>query len=211
MIRLLIIKDNDDAGRGEYFEASQQHLISELAPHPSINPFILSTIDCQQNTIDHHISVYNGNPFIFIAYTHGEADAIYIGNQAYINNNNAYFFGDTLFYACSCLTAQGLGYTLRQLGCRIFIGYNATISSLNPETEPIFYACENEFIRLFLTTDQTIQDCLDAMYDRYVEYVSKLRNNYSTAEASILERNLSAFTILCDKNDYSLTRNSFFV
>lgn len=209
MIHLLIIKDNEDAGRGEYFEESQMHLSLQLANHSSINHIILSTTDCEQNTIDFHIRAYNSNPFIFVAYTHGGADAIYIGGQAYIDINNAYLFGETLFYACSCLAAKELGPRLREMGCKVFMGYNDTISSLNPDTESFYYTCENEFIKLFLTTESTIGDCLKGMYTKYDEYKDYLKENYSSLEASILEGNQNSFTIICDDADYALTHNYF--
>lgn len=210
MIHLLIIHDNNDSKSGKYFEASQKHLTSKLADNSDINPLILSTNDCEQNSIDFYTSKYEGKPFVFIAYAHGEKDAIYIGSEKYIHSQNAYFFGETLFYACGCLSAQELGVTLaKDFGCKVFIGYKEVITSCNPETEPFYYTCENEFIKCFLNTESTIQESLAAMYDKYEEYKCYLAAYYSTTEASILEKNMNAFQLICKDEHFHLTKDYF--
>ncbi len=47
------------------------------------------------------------------------------------------------------------------------------------------------------------------MYDKYEEYKYHLAAYYSATEAAILEKNLSAFKIICKEEHYNLTRDDF--
>lgn len=209
MNNLLIIYDNEDARMGNYFEASHQDLNDKLSLLPHINLKSLNTEQCSSNPIEFHTSTFAGKPFIFIAYSHGNDDSIFIGNNKYIHPQNAYFFAETLFYSSCCLTAKELGKELRKQGCRVFIGYNKSITSVADETDPYFQECENAFIHNFLTTDNTIQESLSFMYKKYHEIRLFLLSNYDTMTANTLEENLKAFNILCDGNDLQLDKIFF--
>lgn len=210
MNNLLVIYDNEDARMGNYFEGSHQNLNDKLSSLPHINLQSLNTEQCFSNPIEFHISTFAGNPFIFIAYSHGNVDSISIGNSKYIHSQNTYFFAETLFYSSCCLTAKELGGELRKQGCRVFIGYNTSITSVADETDPYFQECENAFIYDFLTTNNTIQESLRNMYKKYDEMRIFLSENYDTLTAMTLENNLTAFEILCDDNDLGLTKTSFY-
>ena len=209
MLNLLLIYDNLNERNGDYFMASHQNMNDKLSVLDSYNLQSLNTDLCLANPIDHYSSAFNGQPFIFIAYTHGSENALHVGEQMYIHEHNAYLFSETIFYACSCLSAKTLGDRLRSEGCRIFAGYDAHISSLNPECEPIFYECENAFLSNFLTTDNTIQQSLKFMYDEYERMKSHLLSEYGTLTASTLESNLNAFKLLCNDEDRELTKSHF--
>ena len=47
------------------------------------------------------------------------------------------------------------------------------------------------------------------MYNKYNEMRIFLLDNYDTITATTLENNLTAFEILCDDNDFKLTKSSF--
>jgi hypothetical protein len=209
MNNLLAIYDNDDERMGKYFEASHQDLSNKLSFLPHVNFISLNTQQCLSKTIEHHISFCESKPFIFIAYSHGSDDSISIGSDKYIHLQNAYFFAETLFYSCCCLTAKELGSKLREQGCRIFVGYNTSITSVADETDSYFQDCENAFIHDFLATDNTIQESLNYMYKKYKEMTKFLLDNYDSITASTLGNNLDAFNILCDENDFNLTKSSF--
>jgi hypothetical protein len=210
MNNLIAIYDDKDIRMGNYFAASHQDLNDKLSSSPHINLQSLNTEQCLTNPIEHHISRFEGKPFVFIAYSHGNDDSIYIGDNKYIHSQNAYFFGETLFYSCCCLTAKKLGSKLREQGCRIFIGYNTKITSVADETDPYFQQCENTFIHNFLTTDDTIQESLSYMYKKYSEMRLYLLDNYNAFTASTLENNLDAFEIMCDSRDNKLKKSAFF-
>ena len=209
MLNLLIAYDDTNINRGDYFRDSHDHLVSNLTEIVDINRLSIGSLSCNDQSIDHYISQFKGEPHVFVAYAHGSEEAIQITDIDYIHNKNAYLFSETLFYACSCLTAQKLGQKLIEHGCRVFLGYNKKISSGNPETEPIYFTCENAFLVDFLLTGNSIEKSLDIMYDKYTEMIKHLRVNYGVFDASILDANLDSFEIICNKKDLCLTKIDF--
>lgn len=210
MIHILIPYDDKDPNRGEYFNESQKHLISKINIFDNIDYTLLDTNTCFNNSIDNYISKLDEKPFILVAYLHGGNDALFVEEETYISTQNAYFFGETLFYACSCLSANMLGQQLINNGCKVFLGFNQKISSANNETEPIFYHCENAFLYHFLSGNHTIQDCLSFMYDEYERMKIYLLHNYGMVDASMLEDNLNAFKLLVDNEDSKKLTKDFF-
>ena len=209
MKNLVVIYDDLDTNNGEYFKASQEHLSHKLSGLADLNIQAFNTEQCLANPIDHYTSEFAEQPFVFVAYAHGNESAIYIDKNAYIHLGNAYFFAGKIFYACGCLSAKELGQRLIAENCRVFLGYNAKISSANPESEPIFQECENAFLANFLTTSDTIQDCRAFMYRKYNEMRAHFISEYNTFAASILEDNLNAFLLLCKEEDYNLSKLDF--
>lgn len=209
MSNLLMIYDNEDDKIGYYFEASHRDIEVKLAELTSINLQSLNTELCLSNPVEHYIRSFDQKPFICVTYSHGDNNSIGVGGNSYINATNAYFFSDTLFYACCCLTAKALGGHLRNQGCKVFMGFNTTIASVYNETDSVFQDCENAFIHHFLTTNATIQESLSYMYKKYDEARYFLSENYNTLVASTLERNLSAFVILCNEEDLMLNKSFF--
>ncbi len=209
MLNLLIIYDDLDRRRGDYFATSHQDLYSKLKPSFLSNLQALNTNDCLAQTIDHYTSNFNGQPFIFVAYTHGSENALHISTEDYIHKKNAYLFNKTLFYACTCLSAKSLGQFLLDNGCTVFMGFNSTITSCRPEAEGIYQACENIFLEHFINTDSTIQECLNVMYKKYTDMSLHLSETYSFLEGSILSQNLSAFELLCTDDARTFTKKDF--
>jgi hypothetical protein len=207
--KLLLIYDNEDKRQGEYFSALHQNMIEKLdcLSHTSIHS--LNTEQCLSNPIADYLPDLNVNSIIFVAYTHGNEDEILVSEQSYVNTQNAYFFAKSLFYACSCLAAKKLGNHLISQNCSVFVGYDATIRTAIPETEPIFQECENAFLVNFLTTSNTIQESLTFMYKKYTEMIRSLSEDYDAFSAGILEANLSAFQILCPDENLGLTKMDF--
>ena len=210
MIQILIPYDNEDASRGEYFTASQEDFTSKIADLENIVYNLLTTQQCLSNTVDTFIANLNENSFILIGYLHGNDEELLVSTTSYINTRNAYYFANSLFYACSCSAANTLGKELMNNGCKIFLGYNSTISTVKNETEPIFYHCENAFLVHFVSTNSTIQECLGHMYDEYERMKIHLSKNHGIFDASILEENLMAFEILYDEEvTLNLTKEYF--
>lgn len=209
MSNLLLIYDNEDERTGYYFEASHLDIISKLTQLNNLNRQSLNTELCLSNSVDNYIRDFEQAPFICVTYSHGDNESIAVGGNSYINTQNSYLFAETLFYACSCRTANILGIHLRNQGCKVFMGFNSTITSVNNETDSVFQDCENAFIHHFLTTDSTIQESLSYMYRKYADSRSFLLENYDTFVASILDSNLSAFVILCESDALDLDRSFF--
>ena len=197
MKNIVVIYDDLDENIGGYFKASQEHLSNKLAHLTELNIQTLGTNQCLTNSIDHYTSALNEQPFIFVAYAHGDEGAIWINQERYIHLENAYCFGGTVFYACGCLSAKELGKRLLEENCRLFLGYEAKISTLNPESEPIFQECENAFLTHWITTPAaTVQQSLGFMYEKYKKMRKHLEFENDIFSAIVLESNLSAFKIL---------------
>lgn len=209
MKNLVVIYDDLDTNNGKYFKASQEHLSHKLSGLEDLTVQRLNTEQCLANPIDHYTIALAEQPFVFVSYAHGNENAIYIDQNAFIHLGNAYFFAGTIFYACGCLSAKELGQRLIAENCRVFLGYNAKISSANPESEPVFQECENAFLANFLTTTDTIQECLTFMNTKYNEMIVHLNNEYGIFAASILQGNLRAFEILCKEDDNNLSKLDF--
>lgn len=209
-MNLLTIYDDLDKNRGEYFAASHEDLINRLQYQNIANHQSLNTNKCLEQSIDFYTPAFDGQPFIFIAYTHGSSVSVCVSDEDYVHTKNAYLFNKTLFYACCCLSAQSLGQYLVANGCTVFLGFDARISSCSPETEGVFQDCENVFIEHFLNTECSILECQAKMNEKYGQMISYLSANYSTFEAGILDSNLQAFRLLCNQEAETLTKRHFF-
>jgi hypothetical protein len=209
MFNLLLIYDDLNQRNGDYFTASHQNIVDKLSVLDISNLQSLNTTQCLTYPIDHYSRAFNGQPFVFMAYTHGSEDALHVGDNQYIHEQNAYLFSETLFYACSCLSAKTLGLRLRHEGCKIFAGYDAKISSANPELDGLYIECENAFLSNFLTTNNTIQASLNFMYNQYEAMRSHLRSEFNAFALNVLEDNLNAFKLFCSDEDRELTNLYF--
>jgi hypothetical protein len=205
MPNLLVLYDDKDTTRGSYFRTS----VESLNLPDSDKTKYLTTDKCLEQEIGEHINDLDGHPFILLAFTHGSKDALFISGERFIDTNHAYFFGNTLFYANSCLTAKELGPCLIENNCTVFVGFNATITLCTPETDPIYQSCENSFILHFLSTNATIQESLSFMYQRYTDMQIHLVQEVNAIHASILEDNLAAFQILCSDEAKLFTKDNF--
>jgi hypothetical protein len=207
-MNLLTIYDDLDVRRGEYFSESHQDLINKLQRDNITLHQSLNTSKCLEKSVDYYTSVFDGQPFIFVAYTHGSETSIQVSDEAYIHTNNAYLFNKTLFYACCCLSAQSLGKDLIANGCTVFLGFDATITSCSPETEGIFQDCENTFIEHFLNTESSIAECMKKMNEKYGQMIQHI-SYHSPFEAGILDKNFDSFQLLCSEEAEKFTKYDF--
>ncbi len=209
MINILIAYDDLDERCGNYFSASHDRMLHSLSSIDLSKQHSINTDACLAKPIEDYTGAFSGSPFIFIAYAHGVEDALLIGTERYLHLENSYFFAETIFYACGCLSAQKLMPKLRSERCRVVLGYDAKISSNNPECDPVFQDCENAFLSNFLTTSDTVQDSLKYMYKKYNEMGKYLRSTYDSFTAGVLEGNLAAFKLNCSEEDKNMTKEDF--
>jgi hypothetical protein len=206
MIHLFIAYDDKDTKIGEYFINSQEHLTSALKATCLVQLFDTDAINGA--AIETAISALNtanpNTPFVFVNYTHGKTDSLHTDEKEFINAKNTYYFGNSLFYACSCLAGVSLKDSLMANNCTFFMGYNNTISSIYPETEHLFYICENTVILDFLSKNTSIINSITAMYEQYENFI--IDDNVDSATALILGRNRDCFVYQGNEN---LTRNDF--
>ncbi len=204
MTNVIVLFDDDDQDRGRYFETSAERLGIES----SINTHYITT--STSRPVDTFIEKFDGQPFIFVAFTHGDIDKILVNGDPYVDKSSAYLFGSTLFYANACLTAKELGpFLVDESSCTIFLGYDSTITSCNAEAEPIYQLCENKFMDCFLHQGMNVQQSLKEMYTTYEQMKQHLLSEYGLFEANILNDNLSAFKVICSDDVLELTRTYF--
>lgn len=108
--------------------------------------------DISDQKIESSISSFDENPFLFIAYSHGEYDKLTINADSYISRENAYFFNRSVIYTVSCLAAKELGQYLMDCGAISFWGYEEPFyfTKIN---EGIFADCANYGILHYLETE----------------------------------------------------------
>ncbi len=206
-MNILTICDNNDTKRGEYFSTSEQNLIDKLQPNISSHQS-LKTKDCQKS-LDNYTPNFNGKPFLCVAYAHGNESSIAVDNENYIHFENSYLFNQSFFYACCCLSAKQLGQQMMDNGCKVFLGFESTISSCNPEAEGIYQDCENAFMTFFVNEGLNIQECLKKVEEKYTEGIVHLSLSYGLFETSILQGNYNAFRVFCTNDDFSITKDDF--
>ena len=128
--------------------------------------------------IDVTISSINSNPFIFIAYSHGNEKALCCGNENYIEKGvNAHNFGKSLFYTNACLVGKELGIHLIEQGCLAFVGYEKeSYKYTQPDKKEISKNCDNAGIISFLSDDITIFEAYNQMKNYYTQQINKLED-----------------------------------
>jgi hypothetical protein len=193
MIHLFIAYDDLDTRMGEYFSASKEHLYTELQHHCAIQLFDTNSINT--GAIETAISVLNtenpNTPFVFVNYTHGEVDNLHTHEKEFVNAANAYYFGSSLFYACSCWAGVGLKASLMANDCTFFMGYKGSITVLYHETVPLFYICENSVIIAFLSKNTPIIDSIATMYQQYNDFIEN--PDIDSTTRAVLRQNQSHF------------------
>lgn len=205
MIHLFIAYDDKDK-IGDYFTASQQHLANELQTHCAIQLFDTNAIN--NGEIEQAISALNtknsNTPFVFVNYSHGKTDSLHTEEKSFVDATNTYYFGKSLFYACSCLAGVSLKDSLMENNCTFFIGYNNTITSTYPDWEHLFYICENTVMLDFLSKNTPIRNSITAMYKQYEVFITD--DNVDSSTALVLGRNRDCFVY---QGNELLTRNDF--
>jgi len=181
MINIIVAYDNTDTQLGTYFENCKKQLLSTLS---KLNEHIIYEIceitgnNCNNNYINSLLPKYIPFPFIFIAYSHGNEQALYCGGSNYVEKNiNTHLFLNSLFYTTACSAGKKLGDDLIAQGCSVFIGYKKE-KYIFPEKakQEISTLCDNAGIIEFLSNDITIFEAFKKMEDIYTQQIDNLIN-----------------------------------
>ncbi len=196
MYKIILAYDKQDEETGEFFHNCAkdlknitQNLPCEIIKVPS---------ERLSNTafIDVKISVFDEQPFIFIAYSHGSKKAFLGANGAYVKAGYTTQFSNSLCYSFTCESASQLGPDLIQNGCRSFWGYNEEVNVYSTYQQ-VFVECANYGFKQLLNGD-TMQEAFDKMIDFHNQQIDFIADkNYFVA--SILMENRDALTLLGDK------------
>jgi hypothetical protein len=213
MINIIVAYDNVDTQLGTYFENCKIRLLSTLGKMN--NPVIyniceIPNYNCNNSYIDSLLIKNIPNPFIFIAYSHGDKQALYCGKNKYVEKNiNTNMFINSLFYTTACSAGKELGDDLIDKGCSVFIGYKKE-KFIFPEKvkREISTLCDNAGITEFLSNDITIFEAFKKMEDIYTQQIDNLNNADDMVFAAHLVDAREALVFL---GKHNLKKGDFFI
>jgi len=186
MIKTIFAVDNQDSGLGSFFSECLQDILNY--DNKSIELEILRS-NSLQNDIVTTSKLNDITKFIFLAYSHGNDDALAINIVTpYISSTiNADKFKDSFFYTCSCHTGKILGKALVDNGCSSYIGYNDKFTVWGYNTQP-FVECANYGFKLFLQGDD-VDTVIKKMKDKYDEHFENYNNDLIGAAFLLSNKN----------------------
>jgi hypothetical protein len=205
MINFIIAYDNQDANLGQYFGDCKNQLLEVLREQDGLvngEVYEIFGNKCNNAYIDMLIPQYQPNPFIFVAYSHGNERALCCGNNNYVEKDvNAHHFVNSLFYTTACSVGKELGAHLVENGCLAFVGYDDTVSAYRlTEKKDISEKCDNAGIIEFLSADITIWEAYMRMRNYYTLQINKFENLEDMIFAGDLVEARDALVCLGDKN-----------
>ena len=202
MIELCISYDEKDVKIGEYCKYCKEKLNDYLSTNPDI------VVHNFNSGISNHVYISTFLPskscnFIFVAYSHGSTTQLLCKGSVYIDEYNANLFKKSMVYAMACSAGAELGKTLIHNGCKVFIGFNKEVHSVEGY-EKVSERCENWGIMSFLLSPEpiTIGEAFKSMKNEFTNQIDRL----GMFEASWLVGNRDALVLLGDKN---ITRSYF--
>lgn len=200
MIDLVITCDNKDGELGVYFEACAKKLIDILTDSQTIS--LNDKIDkknCNRYYIEAKLESLQ--KFVFVAYSHGNPDALISLGESYVDEENASFFKDSLFYTPACSCGKYLSEVLIKQGCLAFIGYEEEVV-VSRKHEDECNRLDNYAIIAFLcNTDKnyTIYEAYNAMLAAYDKKINELKRNEPMNAVAFIE-NRDALIFKGNKN-----------
>lgn len=192
MLNIIVVSDDLAADIGENCRMSCAHLHAQV-DLTSHNVKILNGERCQACDVETEISSFNQQAFILVAYSHGTANALFssVTQTGYVTLTNAYYFGKSLIYTNSCLSALELKDALVHEKCYGYVGYDGEVEL--PDSiidEEIFITCENKALVHFLNTDSSLTESVEVMRNHYRTQFNEYIEQDMFVTAGSLFRNL---------------------
>jgi hypothetical protein len=180
MINFIVAYDNQDVNLGTYFEDCKNQLLDVAQGSGLINGTVreILTNHCNDVAFGMIMPTYRPNPFVFVAYSHGNEKALCCQNNNYIEKDvNAHYFENSLFYTTACSVGKELGLHLIDKGCLAFVGYKSEIYVYKQdEKKQISRNCDNAGIIAFLSENITILEAYTKMKNYYTQEIDRLTN-----------------------------------
>jgi hypothetical protein len=169
MINIILAYDELAANIGANFEQCYLRLDAEI-DLSNFQAKILNGEKCSREELEQAISALDGKGFIFVGYSHGNGVALTssIAAGGYVNIDNSYMFGCSLFYTNGCYAGDELKQALEKADCYGFVGYEGEVLLPDDlEDEALFIDCENKGLVHFLTSGETLAASVQAMKEYY--------------------------------------------
>lgn len=204
MIKILIAFDDVDIVLGNYFNENKIR-ISDIFNDTFNDKGRICLFDnsmCVENTISDILPNENSNPFVFVAYTHGNEDSLYCNHLPFVSDKNSNLLKNSLFYSTACKIGINLGHNLIINGCFTFVGFDDLSWVFNdPANWKINIDCDNYALILFLTKDIEIKEAVNlskSYHENRIDYLRQIGENplYMTA----LNKNKNALICLGNQN-----------
>ncbi len=203
MIRIVASIDEKDPKLGHFFSECGQRLQTLLADSNLLNGhFQINSQRCNSAYIEIALpQKVENKPFIFIAYTHGNENALISQGSQYVYGDNVHVFNGSLMYSMACLTGKTLGGLLIESGCRTFIGYTEpSMAFLEKGYKEITINCELSGLNCFFNSALTIKECFDKMKSYYAFQIDQLSLCADVLARANLVANNEALILLGDPN-----------
>jgi hypothetical protein len=204
MINFIIAFDERNSVLGGYFEDCKNDIARLLDEQRHLVKYCkqAASNQCTAVYIDLTIPQINDNPFVFIAFTHGDDDGLICNKNAFVSTENSHHFRKSLFYSNACLIGGKLAPILIEKGCKAFVGYKEEVKVYyeNEVFKRIFMECDNFALKMFLTSDSTIGHAVESMKNHYtkkIDYALELCED--TLFISFLREDRDALVCLGDK------------
>jgi hypothetical protein len=192
-INLLLACDYLNEQIGENCQFCKHHFLQNIDRH-QLNITELDGDLCKKDNMEAEITNFNQAPFIFVAYSHGKADALTSMHGAYLTTSNAYFLSNSFFYSNACFVGKELGHRLIAENCHTVIAYEDEVHYL-PFYENYFVECENFALIHFFNSNETIEMSVSKMIDYYNVKIDELQALNFIA-ASLLTNNRDNLIVL---------------
>lgn len=192
-LNLLLICDYLNEQIGENCQFCKYHFLQHI-DRQQLNLVELDGELCQKEIVEAKISAFNQQKFIFVAYSHGQSDALTAMHGAYLNTQNAYFLSNALFFSNACFVGQGLAHRLIHENCHAVIAYEDEVQYL-PTYEQYFVECENFGLIHWFNSRETLAISISKMMENYNFKIDELKEINFVA-ASLLTNNRDNLVVL---------------
>ena len=197
-MRFLLAFDTQDNDLGDFWHICMTDIAEYMSTHAQYSWSFIQSDELAKETIGNKVATYEGNSFVFLAYSHGQRDSLHGQYEVYVDTSSAYLFGGAFFYTFSCHVGTDLGPSLIANNCKAFIGYEdkAQIEVNNQER---FAQCANTGFKSFLQ-DKNVWECVCDIRNAYDMAMENAYEDDNMAAYSAFRRNRDSICFHGDRN-----------
>jgi hypothetical protein len=213
MLNVIIAYDNLDASIGTYFTACKDDMIGylneQIAYGASIQIVeVIDSYNCHSAYIDPLIEEYQGQPLLFIAYSHGMSHSLRCRGVAYIHHtDNVHLLFNSVLYTNACSTSKELGAKFNNQN-GVSIGFDTAVIAFKEEGEmQISINCDNCGLKYGISNQfRTFGEIHQAMKSYYTQKIDEWDEFGNFLSMSYLRETRDALTI---HGNQEITMNQF--
>lgn len=202
-VKTLICADSIDSKLGDVFlsMSTEAHRICSKCSKIDIENvanIVELKNDIDKSTINSILPSYNQSPFIFCAFMHGDAEALYMGNDIFVSNEeNVYLFTKSFIYTFSCCTGDILADSFMKNDACVFIGYKDSVYIPIYGQDQYVHAALSGLKKFFEESGNATQ-AYNSIYSAYSNML--LDNTLDPISRMFAQHNRDCLVIKGDKN-----------